>query len=177
MAKLKYYIIPIDGYDAKTTINSIEKVLGKESGAEILRSNDISQVLHTPSMNNFSNEYAVCVTSDYECKKDPKGLVKLFDEKNPFIYSPDEKLFIIDMGHGKSIRYFTEANISTGHIKAYLNFDLSSAHMFKEVDSFYEYFQKRGTEIKKVREKSLELTKEDAAKFIKEISVNKKKRK
>ena len=174
MKNFKYYIIPIDGYDAKTTLQSLEKVLGKAAEIEILKSNDISQVLSTPSMNNYDNAYSVCMTSDYVCDKSPEPLVKMFDEKNPFIYSSDEKLYIIDMAHNKCKKYFNESNIHTGHIKTYLNFNLSSAHLYKEVADFDKYFTKRGKDIQKQRDSELRLSKEDAEKLKQVVKSSKK---
>lgn len=173
MRNIKYYIIPVDGYDAITTIKSIDEVLGRDSEAEILKSNDMSQVLETPYMNGYNNDYSLCITSDYECVANPYDLSKDFEEKNPFIYSEDQKIFMVDMGHGKCVRNFTQSNIANGHIKTYLNFDLSSAHIYKCSPNFPKYFRKRGQEIQSRREKDLLINKEDLEKFKSVVSSSK----
>lgn len=161
--KTKYFIIPINGYDVKTTMESIEKTTGC-TDIEILKSEDMTQVLKVPNSCDFENSIAFVLTSEYLCTENPDKVWEEMEERNPFMYSPSQKVFCIQTGHNHCKSHFGPNVVNTPHIATYLDFSLSSAHIYKESSTLDNFFTRRGIDMIEKRRSDLKLDRESLEK-------------
>lgn len=174
--KPKYFVIPINGYDAQTTVESIKKHTGVDH-VEIMKSEDMKQVLQIPYFCGFEKNYAFIVTSDYECVDNPAGIWNKMHEGQPLMYNPDQKVWCINMHHDYCRSQFSSKTVFTPHIATFLDVNRSSAHVYRKSSELDAFFTKRGVEMERRRNSELYLTEDDAKKFKEAVQESKEEKK